>query len=263
MENTVQIDDQKVIDAVRSVRPLIMNEERRHQVIFKGEGDYVTQIDLSIQTYLQKLLGESYPDIQFMGEEQKDRQLDDKKPMWILDPIDGTSNLIFDLGHSAVSLGLYDGERIVFGVIYQPYREEVFHAVRGQGSFLNGRPIHVQEAGHLGQCLISFGTNPYFRESKRKFYGLVEQVAEKCIDIRRMGSAALDLAYVACGRSGGYFEQNLKPWDYAAGILLVEEAGGVVSGLDGGTFSPVRPADILCGAPAVHRELLELIRENN
>lgn len=253
------IDYNRIIEAVQATRPLIMNEERRSQIITKGVGDYVTQVDLSIQAHLQAILQERYPEIQFMGEEQKERHLDEKKPMWILDPIDGTSNLIFGLEHSAVSLGLYDGEKIAFGVIYNPYKEETFHAVRGKGSFLNGCPIHVQRAEGLKDCLISYGTNPYARESKAEYFLFVEKVLTRCVDIRRFGSAALDLAYVACGRSGGYFEPNLKPWDYAAGILLVEEAGGLVTGFDGKDFCPLHPQDILAGGPGVHKELLDML----
>ena len=181
--------------------------------------------------------------------------------MWILDPIDGTSNLIFGLEHSAVSLGLYDGERIVFGVVYNPYREETFHAVRGRGSFLNGEPIHVRDAEGLADSLIFYGTNPYVRSSKEEFFRFVGEIMIRCVDVRRFGSAALDLAYVACGRSGGYIEQNLKPWDIAAGILLIEEAGGVVTGLKGEPIVPTENADILCGAPKVYEELYELAGE--
>lgn len=254
----LQIDYQEVIAAVQATKPLIMNDERRHQIISKGVGDYVTQVDLSIQSHLQKLLQEKYPEIQFMGEEQKDAHLDVSKPMWILDPIDGTSNLIFGLEHSAVSLALYDGEQVVFGVIYNPYKEETFHAVRGQGSFLNGSPIHVQDAKGMSECLISFGTNPYTRVFKKEFLQFLGEILVRCIDLRRFGSAALDLAYVACGRSGGFVEQNLKPWDVAAGILLIKEAGGVVTGLRGQKIVPTENADILCGAPKVYEELLEL-----
>lgn len=254
----MQVDYQAVISAVQATKPLIMNEERRHQIISKGVGDYVTQVDLSIQNHLQKLLHEKYPQIQFMGEEQKSVQLDKDKPMWILDPIDGTSNLIFGLEHSAVSLALYDGKEIVFGVIYNPYKEETFHAVRGQGSFLNGNPIHVQDANGISECLISFGTNPYDRVLKKDFVMFLGEILVRCIDLRRFGSAALDLAYVACGRSGGFVEQNLKPWDVAAGILLIEEAGGVVTGLRGQKIIPTENADILCGGPKVYEELKEL-----
>ena len=169
MGRKLNVDYEAVIAAVQATKPLIFNEERRHQITKKGVGDYMTQVDLSIQNHLQSILGKWYPEIQFMGEEETNRNLDETRPMWILDPIDGTSNLIFGLEHSAVSLALYDGEQTVFGLIYNPYKEETFHAIRGTGSFLNGEPIRVQ-GERLQECLISFGTNPYARIDKQEYF---------------------------------------------------------------------------------------------
>ncbi len=256
----INIDYSAVIRVVLETRPLILNEERRRQIIKKGVGDFVTQVDLSIQHHLQSILGKWYPEIQFMGEEETDQELDETKPMWILDPIDGTSNLIFGLEHSAVSLALYDGEQIVFGVIYNPYKAETFHAIRGQGSFLNGEPIHVQDAEGMRDCLISFGTNPYARIDKQEYFRYLSDVQLRCVDLRRFGSAALDLADIACGRYGGFVEPYLKPWDIAAGLLLIEEAGGVTSTPTGKKINPLHPSDVLAGAPKVHREMLEMAK---
>lgn len=238
-----------------------MNEERRSQVTQKGVGDFVTQVDLSVQTYVQSVLGEVFPGIQFMGEEDNCRNFDESKPMWIMDPVDGTSNLIFDLEHSAVSLALYDGEQIVFGVIYNPYKEETFHAIRGQGSFLNGEPIRVQAEQNLADCLIAFGTNLYARIDKQEYFRYLCDMQLRCVDLRRFGSVALDLAYVACGKYGGFVEPYLKPWDIAVGILLIEEAGGVTSTPGGEKINPLYPSDVLVGAPKVHREMIEMAKK--
>ena len=257
------INYEAVIQTVHNTRSLIMNKERRSQVTQKGIGDFVTQVDLSVQTYLQAVLGDEYPQIQFMGEEDNERNLDESKPAWILDPIDGTSNLIFNLEHSAVSLALYDGEQIVFGVIYNPYKEETFHAIRGQGSFLNGEPIHVNAEQNLADCLIAFGTNPYARIDKQKYFHYLCDLQLRCVDLRRFGSAALDLAYVACGRYGGFIEPYLKPWDIAAGRLLIEEAGGVTSTPTGGKINPLYPSDVLAGAPKVYGEMYDMTKQYN
>ena len=257
----LKIDYEAVIHTVHNTRSLIMNKERRSQVTQKGVGDFVTQVDLSVQTYLQSVLGEEYPEIQFMGEEDTDRNFDETRPMWILDPIDGTSNLIFDLKHSAVSLALYDGNQVVFGVIYNPYKEETFHAIRGQGSFLNGEPIRVQTEQNLADCLVAFGTNPYARIDKQEYFRYLCDMQLRCVDLRRFGSAALDLADVACGRYGGFVEPYLKPWDIAAGLLLIEEAGGVTSTPTGGKINPLYPSDVLAGAPKVQREMLEMTKQ--
>ena len=257
----LNINYKAVIHTVHNTRSLIMNKERRSQVTQKGIGDFVTQVDISVQTYLQSILGEEYPEIQFMGEEDTDRKFDDTKPMWILDPVDGTSNLIFDLKHSAVSLALYDGEQIVFGVIYNPYKEETFHAIRGQGSFLNGEPIRVNAEQNLADCLIAFGTNPYARIDKQEYFRYLCDLQLRCVDLRRYGSAALDLADVACGRYGGFVEPYLKPWDIAAGLLLIEEAGGMTSTPAGGKINPLHPSDVLAGAPKVYHEMFEMTKQ--
>ncbi|MBQ8815332.1 MAG: inositol monophosphatase [Lachnospiraceae bacterium] len=256
---SLAIDHQAVIRAVRETRGIILNEERQHQVKKKGVGDFVTQVDLAVQKYLKGFLLERYPQIQFMCEEQDNSHLDRQQPMWLLDPIDGTSNLIFGLQHSAVSLALYDGEQICFGIVYDPFKDELFHAIRGEGSFLNGERIHVQKAEGLSDCLFYYGTNPYVRESKKTFMHLIEEVTGRCIDIRRFGSVALDLAHIACGRGGGYIEQNMKPWDIGAGIILIEEAGGIITDFRGNRIDPTRNADTLCGVPGVYEEMLELV----
>ena len=255
----LSIDYQELLLAVRNTREIILNKERQKQIKTKGVGDFVTQVDLAVQTYLKDFLEERYPEIQFMGEEKDNGDVDRQKPMWLLDPIDGTSNLIFGLQHSGVSLALYNGEDLQFGVIYDPFKDELFHAIRGEGSYLNGEPIRVQQADGLKDCLFYYGTNPYIRKSKQRFKELIGEVTSRCIDIRRMGSAALDLAHVACGRGGGYIEQDLKPWDIAAGIILVEEAGGIITDFHGNRIDPTGKSDTLCGAPAVHEEMLELV----
>lgn len=256
----LSIDYQELLLAVRNTREIILDKERQKQIKTKGVGDFVTQVDLAVQTYLKDFLEERYPEIQFMGEEKDNGDVDREKPMWLLDPIDGTSNLIFGLQHSGVSLGLYDGEQICFGTIYDPFKDELFHAVRGKGSFLNGEPIHVHDADGLKDCLFYYGTNPYVRKSKQSFMKLIGEITSRCVDIRRMGSAALDLAHVACGRGGGYIEQDLKPWDIAAGIILVEEAGGMITDFRGNRIDPTGKSDTLCGTPAVHREMLEMLK---
>ena len=143
--------------------------------------------------------------------------------------MDGTTNLIHNFHFSAISLALYEGGQVVFGVVYHPYSDSCFTATRGGGSFLNGQPISVSSATQLSQCLASVGTVPGRRDLGETAFRQLWTLYNACQDVRRMGCASLDLSFVACGRQDIYVEPALKPWDYAAGLLLVEEAGGKVN----------------------------------
>lgn len=181
-------------------------QERASHIKVKGPADYVTQVDTDIQRFLAEELSRLTPDIQFLGEEEGLHKMTGDT-YWILDPIDGTTNLIHDYQHSVVSLGLYEKGEIVLGIIYDPFREDVYHAQKGKGSFLNGKPIHVSDAGTLGETIISIGTSPYDKELAEKNFRCFQKIFEQSQDIRRSGSAALDLAYVACGRTGGFLKR--------------------------------------------------------
>ena len=241
----MEIATQRVIELVKSVRPLFMDHERASRITVKGAADFVTQVDFQVQERMRRGLFDMYPQVQFMGEEKDNRDIDFSGAVWILDPVDGTTNLIHDFRCSALSLALCDRGQLELGIIYQPYRDELFLAQRGRGAFLNGSPIHVSSVSDLGQSLISIGTSPYNHDLADRNFEDIKRVFLKCSDIRRTGSAAVDLAYVACGRLEAYFERCLKPWDFAAGMLLIEEAGGRVTTFAGSAVDVTRPSDIL------------------
>lgn len=233
----MQIELQKLFEIVKEGGTLFRNREEAAHITVKGVSDYVTQVDFHVQELIRTRLLQEWPQVQFMGEEKDNSDIDFSKAVWILDPVDGTTNLIHDFRQSAVSLALYDGGKPVCGVIYQPYTEELFHAVScgktGRGAYLNGKPIHVSAADSMSECLISIGTAPYEHEYAERNFELFKRIFLDCQDIRRLGSAAVDLAYVACGRTDAFFEMSLKPWDFAAGLILVEEAGGTVTDFAG------------------------------
>ena len=253
------IDYPAVIGLVQSAKQVILHKYTEKEITMKGPSDFVTQIDMEVQEHLKAGLSLMYPQIQFMGEEQSNCLIDFTRPVWIVDPIDGTTNLIHDYGHSAVSLALYDGEKLAFGVIYNPFRDEIFHAVAGQGAYLNGEQISVSKVETLADSLIIVGTSAYNKDTVYTDFGLYQRIFMKCMDLRRLGAASLDLAYVACGRSPGYLEKNLKPWDIAAGVLLVREAGGVVTTYEGEEIFIVKNSDIVASNGRIHDELLEEI----
>jgi len=234
---------QEIIALMKKTKTFVENRERAGHIKVKGPADYVTQVDT---------------DIQFLGEEEGLHEMPGDT-YWILDPIDGTTNLIHDYQHSVVSLGLYDRGEITLGVIYDPFREDVYHAQKGKGSFLNGKPIHVSDAAALEETIITIGTSPYDRELTGQNFKRFQSVFEKSQDIRRTGSAALDLAYVACGRTGGFFEALLSPWDFAAGMLLVTEAGGQVTDFAGGPLDLLRRGSVVATNGRIHEALRALL----
>ena len=190
----------------------------------EGHGNFVTTVDCAVQDYLAGALADLLPGSCFIDEEQENDALTDA-PTWVIDPVDGTCNLIHNYRQSAVSIALLENKTPVLGAIYQPYTDELFFAIKGLGATLNGEKIAVS-SHPFDHALVCFGTSPYHPHLAEKSMKLALAFLLNAADIRRSGSAALDLAYVACGRQDAYFEVTLKPWDFAAGALLVTEAGG-------------------------------------
>ncbi|MCD8105158.1 MAG: inositol monophosphatase [Lachnospiraceae bacterium] len=255
-----RIDFQEVVALVKEAALLFCNDEAAAHITAKGRADFVTEVDLAVQRTLCGKLAERYPMIQFMGEEKDNREIDFERPFWILDPVDGTTNLIHHFPESCISLALAEGHEVVAGMIYNPWMEELFFAVQGGGASLNGRPIHVSDSATLADSLISVGTTPYSHEYADRVFSQIKDVFLCAQDIRRLGSAAMDLAYVACGRVDAYFEQFLKPWDFAAGMLIVREAGGEVTDYQGEPISPEYPQSVLATNGRIHEELTEVLR---
>lgn len=229
-------------------------------VVKKGADNYVTQIDYAVQDYLLNRLDGIMPGCNIITEESSKNRFDLDKPTWILDPVDGTTNLIRGYRHSAVSLALFIESRPVLGFIYNPYSNEMFTAESGKGACLNNKCIKVSSNSCLKDCLIAFGTTPYIRNEANRTFGIAERVFMECLEIRRSGSAALDIAYVACGRTDGFFELSLQPWDYAAGILILREAGGEITNWSGEIPSLLKSDSILATNGLIHEQMLELVK---
>lgn len=186
----------------------------------KGYGNYVTAADRGIESFLKEELKKRYPEVQLLGEEQDNSDLDLSGSVWILDPVDGTMNFIRDYAHSAISLAYAEHGTIMQAWVLDPYRNELFTAERGHGAFCNGKPIHVSDKLHLKDAIVFCGTSPYHRELSTWYFDTMHAVFDSCEDIRRTASAVLDLAWTACGRADAYFE-HVYSWDRAAGMLLV------------------------------------------
>lgn len=250
---------EKIVSAAREAGRMML--KCRDAAIHQKEGhfNYVTDTDVAVQQFLQKELLSLLPGSRFFAEEQENEPLTDA-PTFVVDPIDGTLNFMRHRNTSAVSIGLLEHKQPVMGVVYNPYADEMFTAEAGRGAFLNGRKIAVSQTP-FDQAMVSIGTSPYDAELARRTMSAATQFLLRGGDLRRSGSAALDLCDVACGRSDVFFELRLRPWDVAAGSLLVKEAGGMFRSLghdapyyDGA--SGILAANVLCESPA-----LEIIKE--
>lgn len=194
-----------------------------------GHANFVTEYDTRVQKELFSRLSAILPEASFMGEEEDAYTWIRQGYLFIIDPIDGTTNFIKQNHTSCISVGLLkDGEPIA-GIVYNPYRKELFSAEKGKGAYLNGRSIQVSKEP-LENSLLLFGTSPYYEELWKPAFEIAYHYFQKTLDLRRSGSAAIDLCDIACGRAELFFELKLSPWDYAAGTLIVTEAGGHIYG---------------------------------
>lgn len=226
----------------------------------KGRQDYVTSVDLKAEKVIIDTLRQAYPKHAFRAEESGESDgAATSEYVWIIDPLDGTMNYLHGFPQFCVSIALEVKGEIEQAVVYDPLRNELFEATRGRGAQLDGRKIRVSKVDKLGDALI--GTGFPVREMARikPYLASFEAVITEAAGIRRAGAAALDLAYVACGRLDGFWETGLSPWDVAAGMLLVEEAGGIVTDLAGRREGAI-DGNVVAGTPKVHGRLLERIR---
>lgn len=249
----------KVIELMRSVADLMVNCDRA-AVSVKGRSNFVTETDVAVQEAMRKGLIALYPDYGFMSEEQENAP-DFKKPLWILDPIDGTANFITHYHQSAISLALFKEGEVVFGAIYNPFTDELFSAEAGKGAFCNGAPISADDEVEFQNAIIDLGTMPYYKDRAKEVGRMTEEIILRAGDMRRIGSAALAMAYAAAGRTAAMLEGILQPWDFAAGMLIAKEAGAMVSDWDGAALDVRKPSAVLASGKKIHDELLRLIKD--
>lgn len=222
----------------------------------EGRANFVTAYDKKVQDFLFERLGEVLPQAVFIGEEEEEHASLTEGYAFIIDPIDGTTNFMKGYNVSCISVGLLRDGQPDIGVVYNPYLNEMFQAVRGQGAFCNGKQIKVSNH-ELAEGLVLFGSAPYNEELARKSFDLAYKLFCNSLDIRRSGSAAIDLCNIACGRAELFFEMLLSPWDYAAGTLMVKEAGGVISDMEGNELV----FDKKCSVVAGNRKSMEIFEK--
>ncbi len=233
-------------------------EVEQLQVSRKGPGDFVTAADLRAEQVLYDELAKARHGYGFIMEERGVVEGPDKSHIWIVDPLDGTMNFMHGIPHFAVSIGLQREDELVAGLVYNPANGDVFTAEKGKGAFLNDRRIRVAARSNLEECVIVTGIPHRGRPNHESYLQSLGRIMAQVSGIRRSGSAALDLAWLAAGRYDGFWELNLGPWDMAAGLVLVREAGGFVSDLDGGK-TMMESGNILAGNEFVHRSLMKIL----
>ena len=244
------------------LRCIVSAEREAAQLIIEAHGvmaeekssrrDVVTEYDRKVQELLTARLSAALPHARFFSEEQEQHDDINASALFVIDPIDGTMNFVRGLHHSCISVAYAEYGEVKAAAIYNPYVDELFTATLGGGAYLNGKPIRVDDAP-LRETLVCFGTTPYNPVLAHRCFTIAEKVFAASLDLRREGSAALDLCTTAAGRAGLYFELALSPWDYAAGMLLVREAGGVCRTLEGEELRLIagRPSVVAGGKAAV------------
>ena len=226
----------------------------------KALSDIVTDVDVAVEEMFRALIAERAPGDGVLAEEMPEAHAAGRGPSrrWLFDPIDGTANFASQLPFFCASLALEVDGAIAVAAVYEPTRAELFSAERGRGAWLNGRPLRVSSASRLSDAMVGCGFPHGARSRVPEMERLVSEFAVRVRGFRRLGSAALDLCYVAAGRLDGFWDRNLKAWDLAAGALIVEEAGGSVSALDGGVYS-CHTGQILASNGRIHRDMLEIM----
>jgi len=251
----------KVIASAEEAGKILMKYRAEGFTVNSKEGmEFVTEADLKSEEFLRSVLTALLPGSSFLGEESWDRTYPEA-PFWVVDHLDSTNNNAMGIPFFCVSIALVDEEGVCLGCIHDPVHSETFLALRGSGAFLNGKPVKVSTAKTLKDAVVATGF-PYTRTAEDLSFDLdvLREFLGQVRGIRRCGSAALDLAYTAAGRYGGFWEENLKPWDMAAGALLVKEAGGKVSGFREKDWS-VKSAGIQCSAPAIWNQFRWIIEK--
>jgi len=252
-----------MIDAARkAARGLARDfgEVTELQVSKKGAGDFVTNADLKAEQTLFELLSKARPGYSFLGEERGMIEGTDKTHTWIVDPLDGTTNFMHAIPHFAVNIALQREGEVVAGVTYNPITHDLFWVEKGKGAFLGAeKRLRVAARKHLDESVLATGVPFVGKPGHGQFLKELHQVSQKVAGVRRFGAASLDLAWVAAGRFDAYWERNLKPWDVAAGVLMVQESGGKVSTIEE-HGDPVQGASILASNPELHPQVLKALQ---
>jgi myo-inositol-1(or 4)-monophosphatase len=246
--------------ARRAGNQILRGLEQRHelQIDIKGQNDFVSEVDRNAEKSILDIIQKSYPAHAILAEESGSQE-GSADYEWIIDPLDGTTNFLHGNPQFSISIALRHKNRLEIAVVYDPLRDELFTASRGEGAQLNGRKMRVTNIPSLQNSLIGTGFPFKYQQHIDAYLAMFKSMLLQVADLRRAGSAALDLAYVASGRLDGFWEIGLQPWDMAAGVLLIEEAGGLVSDF-GGAHDYFKTGNVIAGNPRILKAILKTIR---
>jgi myo-inositol-1(or 4)-monophosphatase len=236
-----------------------LGEIENLQVSLKGPANFVSLADKRSEQMLYEDLTKARPGYGFIGEEGGTREGSDKSHTWIVDPLDGTTNFLHGIPQFAISIALQREDSIIAGVIYNPGNDELYITERGKGAFLNDQRLRVAGRRKLDECVIACGLPHIGRGDHEQSRQEMSEIQNKVAGLRRFGAASLDMAFVAAGRLDGYWERNLQPWDIAAGQIMIREAGGVISGMEGDD-DPLTTGHVIAGNEFVHAELVKMLK---
>ncbi|MBO5247814.1 MAG: inositol monophosphatase [Clostridia bacterium] len=270
------MDYNAIVSLVYEAKKFVFSKSRLSQVENKNPYDFVTAVDLSISQFMKEELAKRFPDVGFMTEEEPSHVITDK--IFILDPIDGTTNLIYDYKMSSISLAYAEGGAVKFGVVFNPFTKELFFSIQGKGSYWYSTGKGIGELLRIGvehyekhrltcstrplkQAIVEFGASSSRKDMAAETFARGARVFERCLDLRRTCSSALAICYIAAARLDGYFEKILKPWDYAAAMLILQEAGGRFSDWDGNPLPLDREGKVVFSNKVIYEELLALVAQ--
>ncbi|MEA2104925.1 MAG: inositol monophosphatase family protein [Candidatus Cloacimonadota bacterium] len=234
------------------------NFHKKKKISYKGRIDLVTNIDKKAEEIIIEIIGKKYPKHNILTEETEHKQNSEMEYRWVIDPLDGTTNYVHGFPFVCTSIALQKNDETICGVVYNPILGELFYSEKGAGSFCNNKQISVSDHKELDKSILATGFPYNIENEERNNLDHFNKIIKKCRGIRRPGAAALDLCYVAAGIFDGYWEMELFPWDTAAGILIVEEAGGKVTKFDDSEFS-IFDKEILATNGLVHKELVGIL----
>lgn len=237
----------------------IILSKNKLKVSIKSKNDFVTDVDIAVSNFLKKELYKLDSSISFFSEEGSGNLSNN---CWILDPIDGTTNLIYGYNLSSVSLAHYVNGEVVFGMVFNPFTDEIFTAKKGKGAYFNHNIKLVVSKHKIDESLIEFGAGSTHKEYADENFRLVSEIFKACVDVRRICSSALDLCYIASGRIDGYFEKILNPWDIAAGSLILTEAGGKITDYEYNPIQFSKETSVIASNSIIHDILFDIICKN-
>jgi myo-inositol-1(or 4)-monophosphatase len=252
----------KVVELAKAAGAFVKKEGEHFdikKIEYKGAKDMVSYVDKESEQILVKGLSKILPEAGFITEEGTVERKTNHAVLWVIDPLDGTTNFLHGLPTYSISIALLQGDEVILGVVYEPNLNECFYAWKNGGAFCNNKKINVSPIKELNQSLVATGFPYSLLDNGKKYLKILGKFVDTTHGLRRLGSAAVDLCYVACGRFEGYYEFNLQIWDIAAGLLIVKEAGGTVTDYSGG--NDYLYGKELLAAGGVHNEMLKTIRE--